>query len=138
MGGEDALVSGTAASWQAKKRGDSSSSLRKLLRGRSLSFSALMHQVSAKARWLAKRARSDYYGSAPRADGGGSGTAASADDGCKAESGSTHADEEVSPAGGELLDAALTFGAEAENPLASEDEEVTRWWRGQARFNVDD
>ena len=133
MGGEDALVGRAAASTQAKKRGDSSSRLGKLRL--SLSFSALMRQVSAKARWMAKRARSDYYGSAPRADGS---SAAVADDGCKAETSNPCADEEVLPAGGEVIDAALTFGAEAENPLASEDEEVTRWWRGQARFNVDD
>ena len=102
--------------------------------------------MSAKARWLAKRARSDRLSTAKdggsaaahqsphdsaASNGGGSAPAA---DAAAAAPGSPEA---LSP----LVDITLTGGAELDNlnPLAStDDEEMVSWWRGQARFNVDD
>ena len=98
----------------------------------------IVMQVSAKARWMEKRARSEKLRTAPRVDV----ITTSSDGGDQQQAaGIPVADSGASVAAGDqgspLVDITLTAGAES-NPLVSEDEEISTWWRGQARFNVDD
>jgi hypothetical protein len=77
-------------------------------------------KMSPKDQWVAKRARRKYYREASRAN-----------------SCSPVAEPCIIP-DARLINPTLTGGAEQDPLLSLEDEDVMNWWRGRARFNVDD
>ncbi|GAX81779.1 hypothetical protein CEUSTIGMA_g9207.t1 [Chlamydomonas eustigma] len=90
-----------------------------------------------KSRWLAHRQRSKYYNSTAKhiaemaVLSGSECVVAAAAEACDPAANAGGAEQPCS-----AFDATLTYGAEI-NPLACEDE-MSGFWSGQARFNIDD
>jgi hypothetical protein len=90
-----------------------------------------------KSRWLAQRQRSKYYSTVKQIAvemavmSGNECVAAAVAEACDPAANAGGAERSCS-----VFDVTLTYGAEM-NPLASEDE-MSGFWSGQARFNIDD